>query len=317
LYLGSEKGLETEPSQTIRPSDLAVSNSITTFGWSLDGGVDMDDNSYPDVMVGTMKGHAVYLRALPIIDLEADIVITPDTPINRTDPALKVDVPDSPSYQAVAVDIKICFKYLRGGVDGSKQEIEGNYTLTSDYKNPKGFRMYFKPSTSTPKSQKLMGRTRVSTDGVQSCTSTFKSYFNDEIYDFRHIYFNLEADVKESRSFSNRVTLNDKLIDAAGETNMNLSSAVSDLSELPLLVIISLKFLKMSFLNNLTNHSEDRVVMQSGCTKPSGVCQADLVLSPIQFEISPKGYDAIAIDRTDYVTFNINVSKLHSKRNLK
>ena len=49
-------------------------------------------------------------------------------------------------------------------------------------------------------------------------------------------------------------------------------------------------------------------MMQSGCTKPSGVCQADLVLSPINFEISPKGYDAIAIDRTDYVVFNINVS---------
>ena len=50
--------------------------------------------------------------------------------------------------------------------------------------------------------------------------------------------------------------------------------------------------------------------MQSGCTKPSGVCQADLLLSPVQFEISPKGYEAIAIDRTDYVVFSINVSKL-------
>ena len=62
--------------------------------------------------------------------------------------------------------------------------------------------------------------------------------------------------------------------------------------------------------NKQTTPTEDRVVMQSGCTKPSGVCQADLVLSPVSFEISPKGYDAIAIDRTDYVLFHINVSIL-------
>ena len=76
--------------------------------------------------------------------------------------------------------------------------------------------------------------------------------------------------MKDSSSFSSRVTLNDKMIDAA----------------------------------------EDRVVMQSGCTKPSGVCQADLVLAPVEYTISPKGYNEIAIGRTDYILFNINVSTI-------
>lgn len=228
----------------------------------------MDDNSYPDIMVGTMKGFATYLRALPIIDLQAEIVITPDAPIDTTNPELKVTVPDNPPYQAVSVDIKICFQYLKGVVDGSSQDIDVNYTLTSDYKNTKGYRMYFKSSTVSPKSQRIQGKTVVSADGTRMCTQTFQSYFNEEIYDFRHIYFKLEADVENSEVFSKRVTLNDKLIDAA----------------------------------------EGRVVMQSGCTKPSGVCQANLVLAPVKYIISPHGYDAIAIDRTDYVLFNINVS---------
>ena len=221
LYLGSSKGLETDASQVIRPSDLTVADGIATFGWSLDAGVDMDDNSYPDILVGTMKGHAVYLRALPILDIRADIVITPDTPIDTTSELLKVTVPENPSYEAVAVDIRICFSYERGIAGAGNQEIEVNYILTSDYKNPKGFRMYFKPSREDPKSQRLEGKAMVSTDGEQVCTFPFKSYFNEEIYDFRHIYFQLEADVKDSPTFGNRVTLNDKMI-AAAEDRVSL-----------------------------------------------------------------------------------------------
>lgn len=55
-------------------------------------------------------------------------------------------------------------------------------------------------------------------------------------------------------------------------------------------------------------YSPLQVVMQSGCTKPSGVCMADLALAPVDYTLSPRGYDEVAIGRVDYVTFNINVS---------
>ena len=143
-----------------------------------------------------------------------------------------------------------------------------NYTITADYKNERGYRMYYKLSEDEPKSQTMTGRMSISTSGEKICSGNFPAYFNDEIYDFRHIYYRLQADVKDSATFSGRVTLNQKLIEAA----------------------------------------DARVVMQSGCTKPSGVCQSDLRLAPVTYQVSPKGYDQIAIDTTDYVLFNINVT---------
>ena len=114
LYLGSAKGLETEFSQSIRPENLAVSTSMNTFGWSLDGDVDMDSNSYPDILIGTLDSYAVYLRSLPIIDLSAQIVIDPSTPIDTENESLKVDVPNNPVYQAVSANMKLCFTYISG-----------------------------------------------------------------------------------------------------------------------------------------------------------------------------------------------------------
>ncbi|KAJ8933060.1 hypothetical protein NQ318_023093 [Aromia moschata] len=46
IYLGSQNGLNDEPSQVIRIQKL------NTLGYSLSGGIDMDNNGYPDLLVG-------------------------------------------------------------------------------------------------------------------------------------------------------------------------------------------------------------------------------------------------------------------------
>ncbi|CAB4057680.1 ITGA8 [Lepeophtheirus salmonis] len=50
IYLGSYDGIKLQYSQVIYAND--ISNSIKTFGWSISGGNDLDDNQYPDVLVG-------------------------------------------------------------------------------------------------------------------------------------------------------------------------------------------------------------------------------------------------------------------------
>jgi len=41
-----------------------------TFGYSLSGGVDLDGNSYPDLLVGAYESAAaVVLRSRPIVDI--------------------------------------------------------------------------------------------------------------------------------------------------------------------------------------------------------------------------------------------------------
>ncbi|XP_066957943.1 integrin alpha-PS2-like isoform X4 [Macrobrachium rosenbergii] len=57
-----------KPAQVIYASDL--SHRLSTFGWSLSGGLDMDDNFYPDLLIGSYASDAaVLLKARPVVNL--------------------------------------------------------------------------------------------------------------------------------------------------------------------------------------------------------------------------------------------------------
>lgn len=58
IYLGHRLGLKNQPSQIIRPSDFPKFIS-TAFGYSLSGGVDFDQNSYPDLLIGSINSDSV------------------------------------------------------------------------------------------------------------------------------------------------------------------------------------------------------------------------------------------------------------------
>lgn len=72
IFLGSSGGLRASPSQIIKAS--AVSSNLQTFGYSLSGGLDMDRNGYPDLVVGSYADDSVFiLRARPIINIVTKI----------------------------------------------------------------------------------------------------------------------------------------------------------------------------------------------------------------------------------------------------
>lgn len=78
LYLGSSDGLSAKPSQIIRASDLGrgrkLSPPTTTFGYSLSGGVDLDNNKYPDLVIGAYASDRVFaVYARPIKDIKAEL----------------------------------------------------------------------------------------------------------------------------------------------------------------------------------------------------------------------------------------------------
>lgn len=51
---------ETRPVQTIAGNDTG-DNTVRTFGWSLAGGADVDDNGYGDLLVGAFNSDAAVL----------------------------------------------------------------------------------------------------------------------------------------------------------------------------------------------------------------------------------------------------------------
>lgn len=74
VYLGSQE-MDSEKwnyAQVIYAKDIDV--GIRTFGWSLSGGMDLDGNEYPDLLVGAYEtSQAVYLKSAPVIHLDSDV----------------------------------------------------------------------------------------------------------------------------------------------------------------------------------------------------------------------------------------------------
>ncbi|XP_041123058.1 LOW QUALITY PROTEIN: integrin alpha-3-like [Polyodon spathula] len=72
LYQSSEEGLSKEATQVIDGSD-----GIKTFGYSISGGLDVDENSYPDILVGSLDDKVPLLRARPVIQLSKTFTVSP------------------------------------------------------------------------------------------------------------------------------------------------------------------------------------------------------------------------------------------------
>lgn len=72
IHFGSANGIKSAPSQIIKAASIA--SNLQTFGYSLSGGADMDQNGYPDLIVGSYADDSVYiLRARPIIEISTKI----------------------------------------------------------------------------------------------------------------------------------------------------------------------------------------------------------------------------------------------------
>ncbi|NXX46453.1 ITA3 protein, partial [Tricholaema leucomelas] len=121
IYHSSAQGLLDKPRQVISGSDLGPA-SMRTFGYSLSGGLDVDGNSYPDLLVGSLAERIVLLRARPVINiLDKTFMVTP----SKVDPARCT--PDS------CITVTLCFSYEQSAADPKYQEeITLEYVLEAD-----------------------------------------------------------------------------------------------------------------------------------------------------------------------------------------
>lgn len=72
IYLGSKSGLSDKPSQIIRPKDVGF--AFKTFGNSLSGGIDLDGNSYPDLLIGSYESAAITaVMSRPITHIQTEV----------------------------------------------------------------------------------------------------------------------------------------------------------------------------------------------------------------------------------------------------
>ncbi|XP_067941540.1 integrin alpha-8-like isoform X2 [Watersipora subatra] len=109
LYAGSFQGLSDSPIQVIYSEDVSTSPPLYTFGWSIAGNMDVDDNKFVDVAVGAYKSNsAVLLKSRPIIELSGTLR-SANNKIQLPVPCS--DVFDKTTDGKVLLDIEICVSY--------------------------------------------------------------------------------------------------------------------------------------------------------------------------------------------------------------
>ncbi|NXD17305.1 ITA3 protein, partial [Nothocercus nigrocapillus] len=121
IYHSSAEGLLDKPRQVISGSDLGPA-SMQTFGYSLSGGLDVDSNSYPDLLVGSLAERIALLRARPVINiLNKTLTVNP----SKVDPARC-----TPSS---CIKVTVCFSYNQSaGNPEYREPISLEYTLEAD-----------------------------------------------------------------------------------------------------------------------------------------------------------------------------------------
>jgi len=106
MYHGSADGLPSVHSQRIYATDLTSDVLFSAFGASLAAGADLDDNGYPDIIVGAYQSNAVaILLSRPVVNIEASISALPER-IDTSATTCSVDYSDNVCFQ-----VKVCFKF--------------------------------------------------------------------------------------------------------------------------------------------------------------------------------------------------------------
>ncbi|XP_076758862.1 integrin subunit alpha inflated [Xylocopa sonorina] len=136
VYRGSQTGVLEKYSQVIDAESLDV--PVSTFGFSVAGGLDLDGNRYPDLVVGAYESStAVFFRARPVIkmdsyvsfDIESKLISLEDRNCTLSDMS-----------RVTCFLLRACLKYSGEGAF-SRHNFNIQYVL--DSKKTKNPRMFF------------------------------------------------------------------------------------------------------------------------------------------------------------------------------
>ncbi|CRK96534.1 CLUMA_CG009900, isoform A, partial [Clunio marinus] len=170
IHLGSKDGLSKLPSQIIKASELGLkpNQKINTFGSSLSGGLDIDGNGYPDLVIGAYNSSAsVALLSRSIISLQTTVPKKGD--IKAIDPAVKgcaVDVFSNFS----CFSFKTCCSIDPLPDTEKQQTLNIIYTIEAEtFQNQKKFsRVFFGPDTDS-RSNIMKRNFEIESNGIEQC----------------------------------------------------------------------------------------------------------------------------------------------------
>ena len=89
---------------------------MSTFGFSISGALDLDNNQYPDLLVGAYEtNNAVFFRSRPVIHLDANLTF--ETPSKQIDLENKLVCKLLDNTPVPCTPLNLCVEYTGIGVD--------------------------------------------------------------------------------------------------------------------------------------------------------------------------------------------------------
>ncbi|XP_053171229.1 integrin alpha-7 isoform X2 [Scomber japonicus] len=99
IYRGSDAGIETKPAQVLDGRDF----DVRRFGYSISGSLDIDNNHYPDLAVGSLNDSVVLFRSRPVIHVVREIAVDPQH--------IDLEQHNCKGREGVCVEVKACFTF--------------------------------------------------------------------------------------------------------------------------------------------------------------------------------------------------------------
>ncbi|XP_063227924.1 integrin alpha-PS2 isoform X2 [Bacillus rossius redtenbacheri] len=136
IYHGSRNGVTEKYSQRILAEDIL--STLSTFGFSVSGGIDLDENEYPDLVVGAYEANtAVFLKSRPVVKVDSLVTFMLDQKQISLD---EKNCTLRGGMRVTCVELNACLQYGGVGVDN---RLSFHVQLVLDTKVPKSPRMYF------------------------------------------------------------------------------------------------------------------------------------------------------------------------------
>lgn len=167
IYLGSKDGLTDKPSQIITAADIKnIPKPIRTFGSSLSGGIDLDSNTYPDLVIGAYDSSAaIVLLARPITNITTEVQSTELKNIVPSNSGCRSD----PSTNLICFSFKACC-LIEPYETAPTKSLELIYTIEAETfnGNKKFSRVFFGPDFNK-RNNVVKRNIRVQTNGIMDC----------------------------------------------------------------------------------------------------------------------------------------------------
>lgn len=151
IYNGGEDGLKSTNPKVITPSEFFP--GARGFGFSLDGGVDMDGNQYHDTVIGALNSNsALLLRSSPVIQLTGTVRFRPEE-IDIKTKQCEIELAGNKKMRAVCFNVQVDLQYS-SRADYTELKLEYELTMSIDSKSP----MMYGFKTNTHRTANAIGK---------------------------------------------------------------------------------------------------------------------------------------------------------------